>query len=189
MADRHRDHPAHRGGPGMKRAATAALMTLCSLGPAHAASFGDHVDIQCRVGLIGPRNQVITANADVTVGRNASPGVPGIFPYWVCNEDIPYIPQDRWLCVTDVHTHAYGKNGNDMGGMVFVTWLHRRAGHDYHGFTTPPSVSRTVPMAFPPGDEIVLTVKNSRSEVRWVRAQLAGYLGQLGDVPRKEACK
>ena len=162
----------------------AALALALLLLPTLAA--GQTVDIQVHARLAQGKHE-IACDAQGPQGKAVGA------PFVNCSNPIPYVHPTRWVCITDRDFSAYyggPGNGSVVNGDVSVRWMHERDGHSYHVIRVPPiQPARLTPMAFPPGEAIVLMIQNRRADVAVVYAQLAGFLGRDASAGRDTACQ
>jgi len=164
----------------------ALVVTAATLGLLPAPAMAQDVDIQVHARLAQGKHEIV---CDAQGPQGKAVGAPFVN----CSTAIPYVHPTRWTCITDDPFSAYyggAGNGNILNGDVTARWMHDRPGHSYHVIRVPPiQPSRLTPMAFPPGEAIVLMIQNRRPDVAVVYAQLAGYLGRDASAPRELACR
>ena len=165
-----------------------ALLLLAT--PALAQQQYDAVDIQVRLGIPAKQLKFPVPDGVVCTGESGTLGQPG---YVNCSDHLPYIPA-RWACITSATLDAYraGAGGQIRDGNVKAQWVHDHAGHSYHDIPVAagdPPWTRPTPMAFPPGERVILKVKNLTGFDVHVTLSLAGYLGADATATRERACQ
>ena len=164
----------------------ALLVIVLATGIPRDAGAQD-VDIQVHVRFSTTGKPVpVTCDAGGPVGNETGA------PFHNCNATVPYVPP-RWFCADHASFSAYSGGpgrGDIKNGDVNVHWCHERAGHSYHCLRLPPNpITRSTPMAFPPGEPVSLRIQNRTDAIVVLYAQLTGYLGRAASETRREcAC-
>ena len=137
------------------------------------AAAAQDVDIQCRV-ISAAQTVEVTSQTHGTTTRGT---------YWNCNVPLPFVmPAGQWFCLTEVSARPSAPG-------VYAAFNHDVPGHDYHGFSFPPNVVLSTPMALPPGDPTILSVVNGTGARVWTKIRVAGFLGQPIGTAREMACR